>query len=158
MQKKKPKHNKKKPTDKTDNSLKFTKPKKKLWLDHYAKNYNVSKACKHVGLKTRDTFYRHLKNDTEFAKQFQDVEDAIIDQCEETYVTVHAKNNPNACHTILKLRRGKKWNPEYKIKIDGELKGKLDGTHTIKLKEIGKNGTLKELGKALARTALSDSS
>ena len=67
---------------------KFVKSKKKKFLQRLAENnYNITEAAQFVGI-TSNTVYNHLKEDTEFQEQFEEVKTAYTDKLVETSFNV----------------------------------------------------------------------
>lgn len=90
---------------------------KREFLLSFRKLGTVAAAAEQVGID-RSTFYRWLDSDPEFADDFHDARDDVIDSVEQTLVQ-RARNGSELCIFFFL----KRWRPEYRdrVSFDPEL-------------------------------------
>ena len=78
------------------------KSRQRAWIDAYkAKLFNVSKACKAVGID-RSTYYRWLENDADFAQAVQEAREERLDFIESKLMEIIAEGDTQAIIFALK--------------------------------------------------------
>lgn len=71
----------------TRRDAKLTKRKRYQFLQHFAKDYNFTKAAHAIGV-TRRAVYDLLEKDSEFKAAFDEIDNAVLDTVESASMTV----------------------------------------------------------------------
>lgn len=117
------------PTHKTFKKMTtvYTKEDKIKLLEVMADSSSVTKACKDCNIG-RDTHYRWLKNDAEYAEEFKKIDDMVIDLVEDCFMENIKSGNVAAQIFFLKTRgrkRGYEEKQEHVHRIHDDIIDKL---------------------------------
>lgn len=103
---------------------KLTAPKRKQFLEQYAKTGNMQKSAISIGV-TRQSIYELAQRDDNFKKALEYVEDLITDSIEEVSLNLSlqpTRDGFNDRKLQLTARRPLKYNPKHELTIDHTIK------------------------------------
>lgn len=98
-----------------------TKLKKEAMIEALTKSLgNITMACKSVGI-SRETFYKWLKKDSEFAERVKDIDEITIDYVENALFKLIKEGNPTAILFFLKTKgKHRGYQENYDVTSKGE--------------------------------------
>lgn len=107
--------------------MKDWKPK---WLEAYEGHGTVVAACRAVNI-SRDTAYRHRRSDPEFGAKWDELQNVVVAQIEQTLVEVALDNSRGsdqirAAEIILKANRPGKYRESMKVEHGGTIRHEVD--------------------------------
>ena len=94
---------------------------------------NVSKACREAGVG-KSTVYLERQRNPDFAAQWQEVEDSLLDELEEHQFR-DARVNPEDRRWVLSRRRKARWSERQQVQAAGAGEGLLAGGQ-VDVKEL----------------------
>ena len=110
-------------------------PKKRKWEERFLVAFehtvNVSKAAKKVGI-ARSTAYTYRKDNPEFKRKWDDIEDARLDDLEVEGYRRAEEESDTLLIFILKARRPARYNPTKNVRIDGSIEHSIDAAKVAK--------------------------
>lgn len=104
------------------------------WLAAYAEHGTVTAACKAIGI-SRDTAYRHRKEDEEFRAAWEKEEQAVTELLEKTLVEVALdfshRGQVRALDIALKARRPSVYRESVNVKHGGKVGVAVEVEETV---------------------------